>query len=299
MDITQVKGKTWVLEGDELIPLYKIDETHCILLDTGLKVERQDLCDTLDRAGLTPVGILGSHTHWDHSINNFYLREKYGCSVALPLGEAALCSSLEMLQMVYDNQARDRFEELYQDMVGLVDEIVPLSDGTFSFCGVDFEILHVPGHTPDQIAIATPDRVAYVGDALLSGEVLEKAQLPYHVNHVSARKSMERLLSWSYPDWFIAAHRGVFQDKTQVIQGNLAMLDRCGQEILSLMTHPMTVEQINACYLQRAKLTAGSVANNGRYLRNIRRLVEYLVDTKQVSVQVAQGCCYYTRLNRS
>ena len=40
MNLTQVKGNTWVLEGIQLIPLYKLDDRRCILLDTGLLEER-------------------------------------------------------------------------------------------------------------------------------------------------------------------------------------------------------------------------------------------------------------------
>ena len=35
MKLTQVKGNTYVFEGWEFIPLYKTDDSHCILLDTG------------------------------------------------------------------------------------------------------------------------------------------------------------------------------------------------------------------------------------------------------------------------
>ena len=48
MKLTQVKGNTWVLEGFELIPLYRLENNTCILLDTGLK----DLYDNFDTAFL-------------------------------------------------------------------------------------------------------------------------------------------------------------------------------------------------------------------------------------------------------
>ena len=60
MKLTQVKGNTWVLEGFELIPLYRLENNTCILLDTGLQEEREDMENTLREAGLTPAGILCS-----------------------------------------------------------------------------------------------------------------------------------------------------------------------------------------------------------------------------------------------
>ena len=59
MNLTQVKGNTWVLEGIEYIPLYKLDDSRCVLLDTGLLQEREDIEETLRSAGLTAVRSAG------------------------------------------------------------------------------------------------------------------------------------------------------------------------------------------------------------------------------------------------
>ena len=66
MELEQVKGNTWVLKSWELIPFYKLDDSHCILLDTGLNDQREDLEGSLREAGLTPVGVICSHAHIDH-----------------------------------------------------------------------------------------------------------------------------------------------------------------------------------------------------------------------------------------
>lgn len=89
MKLTQVKGNTWVLEGFELIPLYRLDNNKCILLDTGLEQEREDIENTLLEAGLTPAGILCSHAHIDHAGNNRYFQEKYRIPWLSPPGRRA------------------------------------------------------------------------------------------------------------------------------------------------------------------------------------------------------------------
>ena len=81
MELTQVKGNTYVLEGEELIPLYLLGGGKCILLDTGLLKEREDLEHTLLEHGLTPAAILCSHAHIDHCASNRYFQEKYGAQV--------------------------------------------------------------------------------------------------------------------------------------------------------------------------------------------------------------------------
>ena len=51
MKLTQVKGSTWVLEANELIPLYLLDDRRCVLLDSGLAKEREEIEKTLLEAG--------------------------------------------------------------------------------------------------------------------------------------------------------------------------------------------------------------------------------------------------------
>ena len=159
MKLTQVKGNTFVLEGEELIPLYKVGEDKCILLDTGLLIERQELEESLLSNGLTPVGILSSHAHVDHCANNGYLQEKYGIPVALTWQEAGMCSSIMTLKCYFLTLTPGIVERESSCMVHRPDVIVPAVDGPFEFAGATFEIIHTPGHSSGHIAIVTPDNV--------------------------------------------------------------------------------------------------------------------------------------------
>ena len=47
METQHVLGNTWVFKSWELIPFYKVDEHHCILLDTGLNDQREELEEAL------------------------------------------------------------------------------------------------------------------------------------------------------------------------------------------------------------------------------------------------------------
>ena len=72
MKLTQVKGNTWVAEGEALIPFYRLEDGRCILLDSGYTTERLQLEQALLDAGLTPAAILSTHTHIDHAANHAY-----------------------------------------------------------------------------------------------------------------------------------------------------------------------------------------------------------------------------------
>ena len=93
MELKQALGNTWYLDDWQLIPLYKLDAHRCILLDSGLYNSGRRSRTPYKSAGLTPVGILGTHAHNDHSSNHHYFQQKYHLPVVLPLGEAAVCAA--------------------------------------------------------------------------------------------------------------------------------------------------------------------------------------------------------------
>lgn len=142
MKLTQVYGNTWVIEAYELIPFYKLDENHCILLDSGLSEECEELDRTLAEAHLVPVGILCSHAHEDHCGNNRYFQEKYGAQVALTSEEAGSCGSLLSLKGYFSPLPISMVKQNYSCMIHSPNLIIPSIDCSFSFCGITFDVLH-------------------------------------------------------------------------------------------------------------------------------------------------------------
>ena len=37
MNLKHIKGNTWVIEGNQLIPIYILPDKRCILMDSGLR----------------------------------------------------------------------------------------------------------------------------------------------------------------------------------------------------------------------------------------------------------------------
>ena len=158
MKLSQVKGNTWVAEGRELIPFYKLDEHRCILLDTGLYSEREELERSLLDNGLTPAGILCSHAHVDHCANNAYLQQKYHIPVALTPQEAAMCQNLLTLKCYFMVFSIGQLDLEASCMIHTPDVLVPPEDGPFDFAGTRFRIIHTPGHSPGHISTITPEK---------------------------------------------------------------------------------------------------------------------------------------------
>ena len=293
MNLTQIKGNTWVIQANQLIPLYKLGQGRCVLLDSGLLEEREELERTLLDAGLTPAGILCSHAHVDHCANNGYFQEKYGTKVALTYPEAGMCASVLTLKCYFLTLPPDMVQRESACMIHDPDVIIP-PDGPFSFCGAVFQIVHTPGHSAGHVCTVTPDNVCYTADALLSRELLE-AKLPYSLSHRMAWDSREKLRALDCGQ-FIMAHRGVCtrEEFGALIDANHALITRRAEEIFALIDQPLTASQISQRVCALYRLLTHKPRRALRFERNVRFFIEYLVDGGRLAMECREGTVYYS-----
>ena len=295
MELRQIKGNTWVAEAMEYIPFYKLDDSRCILLDTGLLEEREELEQALLSQGLRPVGVLSSHAHVDHCANSGYFQKKYGTKIALTAPEAAMCANILTLKCYFLTLPPDMVARESSCMVHTPDVIIPPEDGSFSFCGAQFQILHTPGHSAGHICTVTPDNVCYTADALLSHEMLS-AKLPYALSHQMAMESREKLRTLQCCQ-YIMAHRGTCSpgEIDSLIDANQELLRRRAGEILSLIVRPMSASQINEAVCIQDELFTKKPRRALRFERNIRFFVEYLTDMGLLETFCKNGVACYRR----
>lgn len=296
MKLRQAKGNTWYLEDWQLIPLYMTDPHHCILIDSGDLTQRDSILHTLEANEIFPVGILGTHVHTDHSVNHRFYKEKFHIPLALPAGEAAICSSRTMLKAYYYMITEGQIQafEDYSNMLVNTDYILPEGEETVAFCGAEFQILRTPGHSPDHISVVTPDHVLCTGDALFSTDYLMKSKLPYFFSLQTAVDSMQTL-NRQKPARCIMAHCGVTDSLQKVIQDNIRTIDVWAQRILMLADHPLTLSEYIAAVCRKYCLLSSRLFKSTLYERNIRVYIEYLTDCGALTEYVQEGMTYYVK----
>lgn len=295
MKLTQVKGNTYVLEGEELIPLYMLDDRACILLDTGLLEEREELEGTLAEHGLTPAAVLCSHAHIDHCASNRYFQEKYGTRVWLTPEEAGLCRSLLSLKCYFLTLPVTMIREESECLIHRPDHYYPAEDGPFEAEGRTFRVIHTPGHSAGHVSMITPDNVCYAADALLCGESL-KAKLPYGLDLKMMMESREKLPGLGC-DCYIAAHRGICpgDEIGELVRRNQELLLSRAQTVKELLDVPRNCCQVTELLARRLELHSHRPRRGLYYQRNVHFLLDLLLDLDQVDMTVESGVVYYVR----
>ena len=222
MEIKKIKGNTFYIATEmTYIPFYKINDQEIIMLDSGwAKGQRKGIDELLEKNNFKVVAIICSHAHVDHIGNNAFLKKKYNCIIAMPAYEALVCSSAINLKLYYSNQTLSDVSLHFGHMVCQTDIMIFDNQNSICVCGIEFKILHTPGHSPAHICITTPDDVAYIGDALISHEVMNGSKMPYAYMLTEDLKSKATLYDLKCCK-YIVAHRGTYNEITGLITDNI------------------------------------------------------------------------------
>ena len=296
MELEQVKGNTWVLKSWELIPFYKLDEHRCILLDTGLAEQREDLEHSLQEAGLTPVGVLCSHAHIDHMGNLAYLKETYGTQIALSLGEAG--HQMSYLGLNITNYLLSPEDIVASDSLRgtpcLADRIILPGESLISFCGAAFGIVHTPGHTVDHICTRTPDNVLYLGDAMMTGRTLHHAKFPYAFCVRDYLDSM-RKMRWQQADKFIVAHYGIYDEILPLVDMEARFFAERMEDLLDLMDGPTTPKKLAADICRTYRINAGDLQDLSYFEASSLSYINYLRGLGYLEAYMEDNQIFYRR----
>ena len=131
MELLHIHKDTWAAVGaTALIPFYRLTDTDIVLLDTGIAAsDREGLTALLEEHGLRPKGILCSHAHYDHVGNAAYLRRRYGCPIAMPMIEAAICADATAFRANYETLTYGTIQSMFPEECFLSDVLIYRSSG--------------------------------------------------------------------------------------------------------------------------------------------------------------------------
>lgn len=296
MKICQIAGNTAYIDAHQYIGLYITDGHHCILLDSGIATARAEIEKTLLDAGLAPVGVLATHTHFDHFGNATYFQQKYHIPVAISFGEAELCRTFPAVKshlFVY-SAGEIMSDPMLASLPCKVDRVIMPAEQELYFCGVQFKILRTPGHSPEHISVITPDRVCYGGDALMCGHALEDAKLPYAYNFRQSLESIE-LFRGLPCDYILLAHRGVVPAPfDRLLDENRDVMLRRLATVGGIIDHQMSVDEIYTAVRDTLRIQVDTTRRAQNLERFLRPYLECLLDdgTHRLSLRGTGTLCY-------
>jgi len=298
MEIIKVKGNTFCIDtGMTFIPFYMINDEEIILLDSGwAKGEREGIEALLEKNNFKVAGILCSHAHIDHIGNNAYFKSKYSCIIAMAAYEALVCSSTVNLKVYYGSQTLTEVEEHFGHMVCETDIKISDHQDSIYVCGIKFKLLHTPGHSPAHMCIITPDNVAYVGDSLISYEVMKGAKMPYAFILKEDLKSKEKLYDLKCSK-YIVAHKGMYDNISKLITDNIDFYMNRAENVYDAINGAMTIEDIMKAVVIKGNINVSSIYRYVIIERMLKSYVQYLNELGRLTLIMEDGFLKYVKSN--
>jgi glyoxylase-like metal-dependent hydrolase (beta-lactamase superfamily II) len=295
LNIKHIKGNTFYIDtGTLYIPFYKINNEEIIMLDTGWKEgEREKLERLLEYNKLRVAAIINSHAHRDHIGNNAYFKEKYNSIIAMPTYEAIVCSSAANLKLFFGRMDLKEVREHYGYLVCKTDIMISEEQDSIFIGEACFRIFHTPGHSPAHICIVTPDDVAYLGDALISYEVMAEAKLPYVTILSEDLKSKEKLLDLKCSR-YVLAHKSIYTDIFKVVKDNIDFYKVRAEKVYELIEGAMTIDEIIKAASESFRIRTNTVDKYIFIERMLKPYLEYLCETEKIRLIVEDGILKYT-----
>lgn len=293
MKLNKVNGNTYKINNPTNIGVYAFKSKYCLLVDTGINnAVAGKINGLLEVAGYKPKYIVNTHNHPDHSGGNSYFKEHYpGTVFYASAGEKIFIENLVLFPVVLYGALP--VKEMGRKLKGCgVD--VTLPSGTVRIGEEKFEVIPLKGHSLDQIGIATPDRVCFLGDSLFSYSIMEKYPFPFLYDIEEQLKTIEYIKSLDY-DYYVLSHGDTILDAREVVHladRNRDNIEKYCDCIKDMLNQPLTREEIleKICIDKSMRLDFRSYY---LCLSTVGAFISYLSNMDLLEHQVENGRLYY------
>lgn len=298
MNLVKINGNSYYIPAATNIGVYQFKDKYTLLVDTGdNKQQARKIDETLQASQLSAKYIVNTHSHIDHAGGNIYFQEHYpGCVIHTSQAEKLWIENGTLFPMyIYGGSPIRELSRHFLKAEGNIVHAV-LTPGVNRINDEKFEIIPLPGHTAGQIAIATRDRVCYLGDTLFSEQIMAKYSFPFLFDIADQMQSMQVIENLDY-DYFVVSHAEQIYNAEEIknlVRQNQSNLEEYLDLSIDILTQPKTREE----FLEELVILKDLTLDYKEYyfsLSTAAAIIAYLYHQELLDYQVENGKLYYFR----
>ncbi|MCI0350050.1 MAG: MBL fold metallo-hydrolase [Acidobacteriales bacterium] len=159
---------------EEVISYLVLGSKRALLFDTGLRIG--NIREVADRLTNLPVTVLNSHTHIDHIGGNWQFSNVLGTDTSYTRSNTRGASHAELEEIVRPERLcgswPKKFEPASYSIPAFRVASVVKDGDVIDLGGRKLEVLHIPGHTPDSLALLDrKNKLLFTGDTFYAGTI--------------------------------------------------------------------------------------------------------------------------------
>ncbi|WP_455393017.1 MBL fold metallo-hydrolase [[Eubacterium] cellulosolvens] len=206
--VYQIGGSNLSHPSDCSVYLVDVGKDEFVMIDSGAGESFSELVENIKSAGKKPEGLktlILTHCHIDHIGSANMFKKHFGCHILAHEKDADAIEGRDL-----EATAASWYKVEYEPVA--IDTVVTGVSMTKKIGEVEFNIVHIPGHTPGSIAVycdISDTRILFGQD--IHGPLMKK----FGSNVDDYKKSMKKLLSLE-ADILCEGHFGIYAPKDDV-----------------------------------------------------------------------------------
>ncbi len=296
MKLEQIEEKTYILKNKGITScFYNLEDNKYVVIDPGHLNDNnyQKYIDFLKRENIFPKYIICTHGHVDHANSIVYLKDEFDSKLIMPEYEAYFFDNPRLFIEKVIKAKNVNYEKMYPTQKLKVDYIIKNEESVI-LDDERFKVERLPGHSFNHCGFSTPDNVVYLGDTLLSEDVVKKTKIPYILDIDIDIKSKRKILNFDY-NYYIVSHNGRIKNKEEVVKKNVDIINSFFNKIINYLEEPMTYEEITVRINKELNVGKSLL----KYIiaeRSIKSFVYYLEKHSYIYSCVKNYNIYYKKL---
>lgn len=284
-ELIKIVGNTYYIKNRTNIGVYKINDEEVILIDSGNDKDcAKKIKKVLDENNLRVKYIYNTHSHADHTGGNSYLQKHYNCEIFNPYPEN-IFTNTPVLEPTFLYGANPPNELKKKFLMADVSESQVFSENKF------VKSINLPGHTISMYGFITKDNVAFLGDALISEEVLTKYPISYLFDILKHKNTLNNLKSLK-ADYYCLSHALLSNDISDLINKNNDVIETIESDIINICTLGITFENLMKSLFDKYNMTF-TFEQSFIVGTTIRAYITYLMESNRLTFYARDNLLYY------
>lgn len=304
MNLINIKGNTFYIKGGTNTGIYLFEDLTALMIDPGLSGTRpKNIIKMLKNNGINLKFIINTHEHDDHyvSCNQFKLENNDIRILSSRYAKIYIDNPELFSKYILGGKPNNFFNKsLRSEPIYDLKVDETLDEGKLILNKDVFEVIEFKGHTPGSIGIMTKDNILFIGDLLVSKEMLNKYDFLFIFDIEEYLKSLKKLRNIDF-EYIVLGHgKNLISkvDSEELINMHEKAINKYLNQIRLELNKPMGLEQ-----LLKNIIIKNNLSYNYKefyfYKSSLMSAISYLCDLDEIQYILKEGeLLYYIKKNQ-
>ncbi len=301
MRLINIKGNSFYIKGGTNTGVYIFEDKSALIIDPGLPGARpRNIIRDLEKDGIEVKWIINTHEHNDHYGAGYQFKDKFKDLINMSSKDSKPYIDNPILFSAYimgGNTNEFLNTILTNKNMETVNIDKTIEPGRIIINNEYIDIIDLKGHTLGSIGVLTKDKVFFIGDTLVSEELLSKFELLFLFDIEAYLKSLSILETIDF-EYVVLGHGKKVLSRNEALElakkHELCVMKYLNQ-LRELTKEPKNLESILKTILNNNKLSY-NYKEYHFFKSTLVSMISYLTKLGELNYDLRDGdVLYYTK----